>query len=66
MFSQLLKMGKEKTVRVKFKIVDGNIHMKNLNVSPKEYERIAEKIHSIIDRDILKNHNFNASINITI
>jgi hypothetical protein len=66
MFSQLLKMSKEKTVRVKFKIVDGKIHMKNLNVSPKEYERIAEKIHSIIDRDVLKNHNFNASINITI
>lgn len=66
MFSQLLKMSKEKTVRVKFKIVDGKVHVKNLNVSPKEYERIAEKINSIIDRDILNNHNFNASINITI
>jgi hypothetical protein len=66
MFNQLLKVSKEKTIRVKFRIVDGKVHMKNLNVSPEEYKKIADKINSVIDRDVLQNHNFNASISITI
>jgi len=66
MFNHLLKMSKEKKIRVRFKIVDGKIHVKNLNVTPDEYKKIAEAINSVIDRDVLHNHNFNASISVSI
>jgi len=64
MFSQLLKMSKKK-IRVKFRVLDGKIHIKGLNVSPQDYETIANTINRIISPDVLQN-NFNASIDVTL
>lgn len=59
-------MEKNKSIRVKFKVVNGNIYIKNLKVTPEEYTRVAEILNQVIDRDVLRNHNFNASVNITL
>lgn len=56
---------KGKTVRVRFRIVDGKIHVKNLHVTPDEYKKIAETISNVVDMGMLQNHNFSASMNIT-
>ena len=61
-----LSIMKEKKIRVKFKVVNGNIHLKNLQVTPEEYKYVAEVINKLVDRDVLRNHNFNASINVTL
>ena len=55
-----------KNIKVRFRVVDGKIHLKNLQVTPEEYVKIAEQINNLVDRDILQNHNFNASINVII
>ena len=64
MFSQLLKMSKKK-IRVKFRVLDGKIHIKGLSVTPAEYEKIANTINRVIYPDVLQN-NFNASIDVTL
>lgn len=64
MFSQLLKMSKKK-IRVKFRVIDGKIHIKSLSVTPKEYETIANTINRVISPDVLQT-NFNASIDVTL
>ena len=64
MFSQLLKMSKKK-IRVKFRVLDGKIHIKCLSVTPAEYEKIANTINRVISPDVLQN-NFNASIDVTL
>lgn len=66
MFNHLSKMEKNKNVRVRFKVVNGKVHLKNLQVTPDEYKRIAEIINHMVDRDVLRNHNFSASFNITL
>ena len=66
MFNHYTKMNKGKNIRVRFRIVDGKIHLKNLHVTPEEYEKIAETIINLVDKTILQNHNFNASINVII
>ena len=63
MFNHLLKM---KNRKVRFRIVDGKIHVKNLQVTPEEYKKIAETITQLVDTELMKNHNFNASINVTL
>ena len=57
---------KGKSIRVRFKVIDGKIHVKNLQVTPEEYSRVAEILNQVIDRDVLRSHNFNASVNITL
>jgi len=64
MFSQLLKMSNKK-IRVKFRVLDGKIHIKGLSVTPTEYEIIANTINRVISPDVLQN-NFNASIDVTL
>ena len=66
MFNQYIKMINGKNIRVRFRVVDGKIHLKNLQVTPEEYVKIAEQINNLVDRTILQNHNFNASINVII
>ena len=65
MFNQLLKVSSKK-LRVRFKVVDGKVHVKNLSVSPDEYKRIAEKINNVVGHDLLQRHNFSASIDVTL
>ena len=55
-----------KEIRVQFKIKDGKIHLKNLQVTPEEYVRIAEIITKVVDVGVMKNHNFNASISVVL
>lgn len=55
-----------KEIRVQFKIKDGKIHLKNLQVTPEEYVRIAEVITKVVDLGVMKNHNFNASISVVL
>lgn len=55
-----------KEIRVHFKIKDGKIHLKNLQVTPEEYVRIAEVITKVVDVGVMKNHNFNASISVVL
>lgn len=53
-----------KNFRVHFKVVDGKIIVKNLKVTPEEYEKIANTIHGLVGGGILENRDFNASINL--
>lgn len=55
-----------KKIKVRFKIKDGKIHLKNLRVTPEEYVRIAEIITKVVDVGVFKNHNFNASISVVL
>lgn len=55
-----------KEIKVRFKIKDGKIHLKNLHVTPEEYVRIAEIITKVVDVGVFKNHNFNASISVVL
>lgn len=64
MFNQLSKMSK--SILVKFKVVDGKVHVKSLNVSPKEYEKIANTINNVISHDVLQRNNFTASIKVNL
>jgi hypothetical protein len=56
---------KEKKIRVKFRIVNGKIHIKHMKVTPDEYKRIAEVINHVVSPDVLQKHNFNASVEVS-
>jgi len=59
-------MNGKKNIRVKFRIVDGKVHVKNLHVTPEEYQKIADTIYGLVNHGVLQNHNFSASINIPL
>jgi len=46
--------------------VNGNIHLKNLQVTPEEYTRVAEVIKGMVAKDVLQGHNFNASFDLEL
>lgn len=58
-------MSKGKKIKVRFKVVDGKIHVKNLQVTPEEYKRVSEILNNVVDRDVLHG-NFNASVVINL
>jgi len=64
MFNQFIKM--TKNVKVHFKVVDGKIMVKNLKVSPEDYIKVAQTITGLVDKGVLQNRNFNATINIEL
>jgi len=54
---------------IKFKIKDGQIHIKCPKVTSEEYKKIATQIHRIVNLDVLdvlQQHNFNASIKVDL
>lgn len=56
---------KEKKIRVKFRIVNGKIHVKHMKVTPDEYKRIAEVINRVVSPDVLQKHDFNGSVEVS-
>ncbi len=67
MFSQLLKVSK-KSIRVRFQVKNGNIHLKTPTTTwtQEEYKKVASTIHSVVSPEIMQNHNFTASVNVLI
>jgi|MDTC01.3.fsa_nt_gb hypothetical protein len=68
MFSQLLSKVSKKSIRVRFTVKDGQIHLKTPSTSWSidEYKKVASTIHSVVSREIMQSHNFTASVNVTL
>ena len=69
MFSQLLKkVSSKKSIRVRFQVKNGKIHLKTPSTSwsLEEYKKVASTIHSVVSPEIMQSHNFTASVNVVI
>ena len=53
-------------INVKFKVIDGKVHVKNLKATPEELKRVSNQIHQTINNDVLRNYNFNGTIKVKL
>lgn len=54
------------TKKIKFKVIDGKVHVKNLKATPDELKRVSNQIHQTINNDVLRNYNFNGTIKVKL
>jgi hypothetical protein len=55
-----------KSVNVKFRVINGKIHVKNLHLNSEDYSHVASQLLKLVEQKSLENHNFTSTVNIPL